>query len=66
MVHVTCGSISGEMPIEYATEVTAALQKHFFSGCVYILQTSEETMLGKKLVTILTLFFNVYGIIREY
>jgi hypothetical protein len=58
MVHVTCGSISGEMPIESATEVIAALQKHFRSGCVYILQTREETTFGKKFILILTFFLN--------
>jgi hypothetical protein len=46
-VHVTHAHINGEMPIESVSQVVADLQKLFHSGCVYILQASEEEKFGK-------------------
>jgi hypothetical protein len=46
-VYITHGNINGEMPIESASQVIADLQKLFHSGCVYILQASEEEKFGK-------------------
>jgi hypothetical protein len=46
-VHVTRGNINEEMPIESVSQVIADLQKLFHSGCVYILQATEEEKFGK-------------------
>jgi hypothetical protein len=46
-VHITHGNINGEMPIESVSQVIADLRKLFRSGCVYILQASEEEIFGK-------------------
>jgi hypothetical protein len=46
-VHVAHGNINGEMPIESVSQVIADVQKLFHSGCVYILQASEEEQFGK-------------------
>jgi transcriptional regulator of NAD metabolism len=48
LVHITYGNVKGEISIKSATEVTVALQKLFRSGCVYVLQTEEETISGNK------------------
>jgi hypothetical protein len=45
-VFIICGNINGEMSMTSAIEVTAALQKIFRSGCVYVLQTEEKTIFG--------------------
>lgn len=48
IICVPWGNISGELPIESASQVISAVQRQFRSGCILILQTREETILGKK------------------
>jgi hypothetical protein len=50
-VNVTYGRMNAEMPIASVSQVIADVQKLFRSGCVYILQTSEEELSGKKRLT---------------
>ncbi|KDR11376.1 hypothetical protein L798_14896, partial [Zootermopsis nevadensis] len=48
IICVPWGNISGELPVESAVQVISAVQRQFRSGCVLILQTSEETILAQK------------------
>jgi hypothetical protein len=45
--HVTYGRVTEEISLESVSHVIVDIQKLFRSGCVYILQASEEEMFGK-------------------